>query len=92
MPRGIEVDIFNLPEDFEEQMTEKELCLMCENYSEDTKCEQRDNCKLMAVLNENMELKKKVSRLKQQLDESELKRSYMINPNAIGDRHDMGCW
>ena len=65
---------------------------MCENYSEDTKCEQRDNCKLMAVLNENMELKKKVSRLKQQLDESELKRSYMINPNAMCDRHDMGCW
>ena len=73
-------------------MTEKELCLMCENYSEDTKCEQRDNCKLMAILQENMELKKKVSRLKHQLDESELKRSYMINPNAIGDRHDMFCW
>ena len=73
-------------------MTEKELCLMCENYSEDTKCEQRDNCKLMAILQENMELKKKVSRLKHQLDESELMRSYMIYPNAIGDRHDMGCW
>ena len=72
-------------------MTEKELCLMCESYSEDTKCEQRDNCKLMAVLKENMELKKKVSQLKHQLDESELKRSYMVNPSAIGDRHDMGC-
>lgn len=59
---------------------------------QDTKCEQRDNCKLMAVLKENRALKKKVSRLKHQLDESELKRSYMINPNAIGDRHDMGCW
>lgn len=73
-------------------MTEKELCLMCESYSEDTKCEQRNNCKLMAVLKENRTLKKKVSRLKHQLDESELKRSYMINTNAIGDRHDMGCW
>lgn len=40
-------------------MTEKELCLMCESYSEDTKCEQRDSCKLMAVLKENMEPKKK---------------------------------
>nr|DAZ13719.1 MAG TPA: hypothetical protein [Caudoviricetes sp.] len=30
--------------------------------------------------------------MKHQLDESELKRSYMINPNAIGNRHDMGCW
>ena len=73
-------------------MTEKEVCLMCENYSEDAKCDHHDRCKLMAVLKENRALKKKVSRLKQQLDESELKRSYMINPNAIGDRHDMGCW
>lgn len=71
-------------------MTEKEVCLMCENYSEDTKCDRKDSCKLMAVLKENRELKKKVSRLKRQLDESELKRSYMINPNAIGYRNDMG--
>ena len=41
-------------------MTEKEVCLMCENY------------------------------LKRQLDESELKRSYMVNPSAIGYRNDMG--
>ena len=82
-------------------MTEKEVCLMCENYSEDTKCDQHDSCKLMAVLKENREdgeyeqkenraLKKKVSQLKRQLDESELKRSYMVNPSAIGYRNDMG--
>ena len=71
-------------------MTEKEVCLMCENYSEDTKCDQQDSCKLMAVLKENRKLKKKVSQLKRQLDESELKRSYMVNPNAIGYRNDMG--
>ena len=65
-------------------MTEKEVCLMCENYSEDTKCDQHDSCKLMAAL------KKKVSQLKRQLDESELKRSYMVNPSAIGYRNDMG--
>lgn len=44
-------------------MTEKEACLMCENYSEDTKCDQKDSCKLMAVLKENRELKKKISKL-----------------------------
>lgn len=71
-------------------MTEKEVCLMCENYSEDTKCDQHDSCKLMAVLKENRALKKKVSQLKRQLDESELKRSYMVNPSAIGYRNDMG--
>ena len=70
-------------------MTEKEVCLMCENYSEDTKCDQHDSCKLMAVLKENRALKKKVSQLKRQLDESELKRSYMVNPSAIGYRNDM---
>ena len=68
-------------------MTEKEVCLMCENYSEDTKCDQHDSCKLMAVLKENRKLKKKVSQLKRQ---SELKRSYMVNPSAIGYRNDMG--
>lgn len=67
-------------------MTEKEVCLMCENYSEDTKCDQHDSCKLMAVLKENRALKKKVSQLKRQLDESELKRSYMVNPNAANSR------
>ena len=71
-------------------MTEKEVCLVCENYSEDTKSNQKDICKLMAVLKENRELKKKVSRLKRQLAESELKRSYMVNPSAIGYRNDMG--
>ena len=55
-------------------MTEKEVCLMCENYSEDTKCDRKDSCKLMAVLKENRELKKKVSRLKRQLEEEEVKR------------------
>ena len=71
-------------------MTEKEVCLMRENYSEDTKCDQHDSCKLMAVLKENRVLKKKVSQLKHRLDESELKRSYMVNPSAIGYRNDMG--
>ena len=37
-------------------MTEKEVCLMCENYSEDTKCDQKDSCKLMAILKENRKL------------------------------------
>ena len=47
-------------------MTEKEVCLMCENYSEDTKCDQKDSCKLMAVLKENRALKKKISKLQHQ--------------------------
>ena len=33
---------------------------------------------------------KKIRELKKKLDDSELKRSYMVDPMAIGDRHEMG--
>ena len=34
-------------------MTQKELCSMCDNYSTDTKCENKESCKLMQMLKEN---------------------------------------
>lgn len=33
---------------------------------------------------------KKIRELKKKLSDSEIKRSYMIDPMAIGDRHEMG--
>ena len=33
---------------------------------------------------------KTIRELKKKLDESELKRSYMVDQMAIGDRHEMG--
>lgn len=33
-----------------------------------------------------------IERLKNEVSTMEHKMSYMISPNAIGDRHEMGCW
>ena len=38
-------------------MTRKELCEMCTDYSTDTKCENKESCKLQAILTENAQLK-----------------------------------
>lgn len=64
-------------------MTEHELCNMCTEYAKGTKCDNRETCKLLGIIKENKALKKEISELKH-------KMSYMINPNAIGNRNDMG--
>lgn len=71
-------------------MTNKELCQMCTEYSSDTRCENEDNCKLLNILRENEKLKKENRSLRQKNSESELRMSYMYDPNCIGDRHEMG--
>lgn len=35
---------------------------------------------------------KKINKLKSERDKLKLEMSYMVNPNSIGDRHEMGCW
>ena len=71
-------------------MTEKELCNMCTEYSQDVKCENKDTCKLLNVVRENKELRKENASLKKEVSELRLEMSYMRDPNAIGDRHEMG--
>jgi hypothetical protein len=44
----------------------------------------------MKIMDENAALKKQVKELKKELAEAKLNMSYMIDPNAIGDRNDMG--
>ena len=63
---------------------------MCQEYDIEHKCEMENSCKLISVLKENKELKKKVNSLRKELSDTKLKMSYMINPNAIGSRNDMG--
>mgnify|MGYP004583862903 FL=1 len=41
-------------------------------------------------MNENAALKKRVKELTKELADAKLNMSYMIDPNAIGDRNDMG--
>ena len=63
---------------------------MCQEYCIEHKCEMENSCKLISVLKENKELKKQVNSLKKELSDTKLKMSYMINPNVIGNRNDMG--
>lgn len=52
-------------------------------------CFESENDKISA-LEENKKLKEEINSLKKKLSDTELEMSYMINPNAIGDRNDMG--
>lgn len=52
-------------------------------------CFESENDKI-SVLEENKKLKEEINSLKKELSDTELKMSYMINPNAIGNRNDMG--
>lgn len=52
-------------------------------------CFESENDKI-SVLEENKKLKEEINSLKKKLSDTKLEMSYMINPNAIGDRNDMG--
>ena len=71
-------------------MNKTEMCQMCDNYSVNMKCDYREDCKIMKVMDENTALKKQVKELRKELSDAKLKMSYMVNPNAIGNRNDMG--
>lgn len=71
-------------------MSKTEICQMCDNYSVRNKCDQKKDCKIMKIMDENAALKKQVKELKKELAEAKLNMSYMIDPSAIGDRNDMG--
>lgn len=71
-------------------MTEKELCRMCLEYSSDRDCENKKTCKLLNILKENDDLKKENEKLRKENKKLRHEMSYMISPNAIGDRQEMG--
>jgi len=62
---------------------EKEICILCEEYSTDTECDNQDNCKINLTVEENKKLRKEISSLKNEM-------SYMSSPNQIGYRNEMG--
>ena len=59
-----------------------EPCSICENYINYTICDQ-DKCPVKKMKEENERLKKELSDLRWRM-------SYMVDPCAIGDRHEMG--
>lgn len=65
-------------------MTRKELCEMCTEYSTDTKCENRDSCKLQAILTENANLKAENRELKKKLNDAESTRRWEMFPDVMG--------
>lgn len=73
-------------------MTKKELCNMCNDYSTDIKCDNEEDCRLLNLLKENEALKTENNSLKKQITDLKIRMSYMKDPNAIGDRCEMGCW
>lgn len=90
----------------EDEKPDKNLCEMCQEYMAETECDylQDGSCPAAVLMKRAKEAEKAVKakedtikrrdktirELKKKLDESELKRSYMIDPMAIGDRHEMG--
>jgi len=73
-------------------VTENALCNMCTEYSQDVKCENKNTCKLLNVVRDNKRLIEENRALKREVSELRVQMSYMRDPNAIGDRHEMGCW
>lgn len=71
-------------------MKQIELCEMCTEYSKESKCEIRNRCKLLNILRENEKLKEENRKLKKENADKSLRMSYMRDPNAIGDRCEMG--
>lgn len=82
----------------------KSICEMCEAYMTDAECDMKEECPAVSIVKrlkeaeETIKAKEKIIKerdktireLKKKLSDSELKRSYMIDPMAIGDRHEMG--
>lgn len=82
----------------------EKFCEMCEAYITDVECDLKQDCPAAGVIKELKEAREQIERLekrvkdrdtnirklKKQVDDLRLENSYMTNPNAIGDRHEMG--
>lgn len=65
-------------------MTRKELCEMCTEYSVDTVCDHKDDCKLQAILTENAKLKAENRALKRENNDMRVRESWEKFPDMMG--------
>ena len=65
-------------------MTQKELCEMCTEYSVDTKCDNKDTCKLQSILTENARLKAEIKELKRKNTDLESEKIWKMFPDMMG--------
>lgn len=66
------------------KMKSKELCEMCAEYSAETKCEYKKECKMQSILTENERLKHENRKLKKRIEEYEIARRWSIYPDTMG--------
>lgn len=80
------------------------VCEICEAYMADAECDMKEDCPAAGVIKQLKDAEqtikekekiikekdKTIREIEKKLSDSELKRSYMIDPMAIGDRHEMG--
>ena len=89
-----------------EEQPDVNLCRICEEYMADEECEYLEDgsCPAAGIMKRLKEAEKMIEtkekiikdrdrtirEIRKKLEESENARSYMIDPMAIGDRHEMG--
>ena len=65
-------------------MARKELCEMCKEYSMDTKCDNKDTCKLQSILTENARLKAEIKELKRKNTDLKSEIRWKMFPDMMG--------
>lgn len=65
-------------------MSKKEICMMCDNYAADHKCEIVDSCKLMALIDENKRLREENQRLKKENENYRIEKNWSMFPDTMG--------
>ena len=65
-------------------MTDKELCNMCTEYSTETKCDHKNDCKLLGILRENRQLKEELRETKKELSDLQIRKSWDDYPEMMG--------
>ena len=75
------------------------ICRICEEYIENERCEKAEDgsCQIAVIANQLMEAREKIkqrdlelAKLREQLADAKIQMSYMVNPQEIGDRCEMG--
>lgn len=67
-----------------DNVSKKAICKMCDNYATDHKCEIKDTCKLMALIDENNRLKEENKRLKEENEQARIRRNWELFPDTMG--------
>lgn len=65
-------------------MKSKDLCKMCTEYSDDTRCENEKDCELQKILKENNKLRAENRTLRKKNEELETEKSWRDFPDMMG--------